>query len=182
MTILVGLGNIGVEYAHTRHNVGFKVIDALAAARGLVWRNDSAFEASVAEGSKVMLAKPTTLMNDSGRAVAKLARYYRITPESIWVIHDDVDILFGEIRIESGRGSAGHRGVQSVIDALGTSGFRRVRIGVRNEQYQPGTKTADEFVLADFTNEEEEQLPAIIQKATAAIEANFDGGQPASAR
>ncbi|MBI3304924.1 aminoacyl-tRNA hydrolase [Candidatus Parcubacteria bacterium] len=186
MKLIVGLGNVGRDYERTRHNIGFRVADALSAAWGLTWRERADCEATVAEGSrdgaKIVLAKPATMMNDSGRAVAKLGHYYRLTPGEILVAHDDVDLSFGEIRIEAGRGSAGHRGVESLIEALGTKEFHRVRIGVRNGQYRPGTKTADEFVLADFTNEEEKQLPAIIQKAIAAIEASFDGGQPDNAQ
>lgn len=180
MTLIVGLGNIGTAYEHTRHNVGFRVVDALAAGWGSAWRTRTDCEAAVTEGmrsgEKTILAKPATMMNDSGRAVQKLAHYYRLTPERILAIHDDVDLLFGEIRIEDGRGSAGHRGVQSIIDSLATNTFHRVRIGVKNEHYRPGTKSADEFVLADFTEEEEKQLPDIIQKATAAIEFQLDGG------
>lgn len=180
MTLIVGLGNIGREYEHTRHTVGFRVVDALAAAWGLPWRERADCEAAAAEGTrdgeKIILAKPTTMMNDSGRAVTKLARYYRIAPQRIWVVHDDVDLSFGEIRIASNRSSAGHRGVESLIDALDTKKFHRVRIGIQNEQYQPGTKTADEFVLANFTADEREQLPELIQKAIAAIEQVLDGG------
>ncbi|MBI2625466.1 aminoacyl-tRNA hydrolase [Candidatus Parcubacteria bacterium] len=180
MKLIVGLGNIGVEYEHTRHNIGFRAVDAVANGAGLSWTTSSAFEAGIAEGAinseRVILMKPAPMMNDSGRAVAKVVRYYRIPLERIWTVHDDVDLPFGEIRIESDRGSAGHRGVQSVIDALGTREFHRVRIGVRNEQYRPGTKTADEFVLAEFTSEEETRLPAVIEKATAAIEHYPEGG------
>ncbi len=185
MTLVIGLGNIGRKYEYTRHNVGFRIVDALAAAWGLTWRERAQCEAAVAEGTrsgeKTVLAKPATMMNDSGRAVAKLAHYYRIAPERIWVVHDDVDLQFGEVRVESDRGSAGHRGVESVIDALGTNAFNRIRIGVQNEQYRPGTKTADELVLADFTKEEENRLPEVIQKAIAAIESQLDGGQTVNA-
>lgn len=180
MMLIVGLGNLGLAYERTRHNVGFRVVDALATQWQFGWRGRTDCEAAVAEGirngTNIILAKPFTMMNDAGRAVAKIAHYYRLAAENVLVVHDDVDLPFGEVRREQGRGSAGHRGVASIIEALGTNAFWRVRIGVRNEYYRPGTKSADEFVLADFTNEEETRLPDIMRKATAAIEDHLDGG------
>lgn len=180
MTFIIGLGNSGKEYERTRHNVGFLVVEAIAKSLGATWQRKADFEAEVAEGQrgteKVLLAKPTTMMNDSGRAVAKIMRYYRLVPEDVIVAHDDVDLPFGEIRVEAGRGSAGHRGVESVIKALDTQEFLRLRFGVRNELYQPGTKTADDFVLTNFTADEVKQLPELIQKVIAAIEQMLDGG------
>lgn len=117
---------------------------------------------------KIILAKPQTFMNESGKAVKTLTKSYKLKAESLFVVHDDLDLPLGKIRISSGRGSAGHRGVQSIIDELGTKDFVRFRIGIRN--YELGIRNTEKFVLEKFTKKEEEILKKVIEKTCQAIE------------
>jgi PTH1 family peptidyl-tRNA hydrolase len=145
MKLIVGLGNPGAKYKKTRHNIGFRVIDSLDPTRD----------------KKVILFKPDTFMNNSGRAVKRGLKYSGLKTKDLIVIHDDVDLPFGTIRISKNSSSAGHKGVQSIIDELKTKDFTRVRIGIRPD-YEIDTT---EFVLKNFTKDEEKQLPEIIKKA-----------------
>jgi len=160
MKLIVGLGNPGAKYKKTRHNIGFRVIDAL---------KDEISE------KEIILLKPQTFMNKSGVAVKSLTTKYKISTTDIVVVHDDVDLPFGTIRVSKNSSSAGHRGVQSIIDELGTQNFIRVRIGIRpkSEIRNPKFETAD-FVLEKFTKDEEKQLPEIIKKAVEQINLLFD--------
>jgi PTH1 family peptidyl-tRNA hydrolase len=132
--LIAGLGNIGAEYERTRHNAGFWLAELLAAQHHAAWRNDRAFHGAVAKatiaGSAVWLLKPSTYMNRSGLAVAALARFYKIAPEQILVLHDEIDIQPGEVKLKLGGGVAGHNGLKSVQAELGSADFWRLRIGV----------------------------------------------------
>ena len=133
MKIIVGLGNPGNEYAKTRHNVGFMLVDALAEHLNInLWKDK--FNAQIAEGrigtEKILLVKPQTYMNNSGEAVGPLMRWYKVTPEDIIVAHDDMDIPAGTIRIRKKGSSGGHNGIKSLIAHLGSENFPRVRLGV----------------------------------------------------
>jgi PTH1 family peptidyl-tRNA hydrolase len=151
MKLIVGLGNPGKKYAKTRHNIGFRVIDSLDFARD----------------KDVILLKPDNFMNNSGRAVQSLITKYKIQTTDVIVVHDDIDLLFGDVRVSKDSSSAGHKGVQSIIDALGAQDFIRIRIGIR-PQHEIDTT---EFVLKNFTKTEEKQLPEIIKKAIDEIDA-----------
>jgi len=155
MKLIVGLGNPGSKYENTRHNVGFMVIDYLT-------KNEQI------DSTKAKLFKPQTFMNNSGPEVKKTADYYKVKPENILVIHDDIDLPLGEIKVQQGHGSAGHKGVQSIIDALGTNDFVRIRIGIRPEQL---TMDTEKFVLEKFTSEEQEIIDQATQKAAGIIQA-----------
>lgn len=165
MKIIVGLGNIGKEYERTRHNAGFLAAERLAAAFGFdSWRAEDKFEAETAAGviagERVILMKPSTYMNLSGRAVQKVMQFYKLALEDLTVIHDDLDIPLGEYRVSIDSRSAGHKGVQSIIEHLGSQQFRRLRIGIK----VPDRRTPTEkFVLGNFTREEEIQLSAAIE-------------------
>ena len=152
MKLIVGLGNPGKKYAKTRHNVGFRVIDSLDFARD----------------KDVILLKPNTFMNQSGKVVKSLTTKYKIQTTDVIVIHDDIDLPFGEIRVSKDSSSAGHKGVQSIINELGTQDFTRVRIGINPKSEirisKSETDTTD-FVLENFTKAEEKQLPEIIKEA-----------------
>jgi PTH1 family peptidyl-tRNA hydrolase len=159
MLLIVGLGNPGKEYAKTRHNVGFMVLDKLAKREGAKFASSSKFEADLAEitltfpGEKkhvrLLLAKPQTFMNNSGQAVSKLASFYKLrTQDQVFVVHDDLDIELGTTRIRLNGSSAGQKGVQSIMDRLGTDEFVRFRMGIRPAEGQD--KTAEEFVLEKF--------------------------------
>lgn len=171
--IVVGLGNPGGSYAHTRHNVGFMVIDQLARLlRVAVTRRQG--EALIAEaalrGRRIVLAKPQTYMNLSGSAVNHLARRYRALPEEILVVSDDMDLPFGRLRFRPGGGSGGHRGLTSIIGALGTDRFPRLRVGIGHGQ------EAVEHVLGGFAPDEEAALERVIETAAqAAFTACGDG-------
>lgn len=132
MKLIIGLGNPGKEYAKTRHNAGWLILDDLKKELGLPeWQEKKKFQALIAEGENFILAKPQTFMNESGRAVRALADYYKIKPADIWIIHDDLDIPLGELKNKLGGRSAGHKGIQSIIDYLKTPDFNRLRIGIK---------------------------------------------------
>lgn len=152
MLLIVGLGNPGQKYENTRHNVGARVINEL---EPLNLKN-------------VVLVKPATFMNESGRAVKALVKSYKLKAESLIVIHDDIDLSLGKIKVSFGSGSAGHKGVQSIIDSLGAKDFTRVRIGICPEAGK--TKEVDKFVLQKFSKDEEETLKETIQTAIKKIE------------
>ncbi|MDZ7587123.1 MAG: aminoacyl-tRNA hydrolase, partial [Patescibacteria group bacterium] len=152
MRLIVGLGNPGKEYEKTRHNLGFMVLEKIASKIGIGFRADSSFESKIAEtdsDGKAKLVLPQTFMNDSGRAVAKIKNYWKINSEDILVIYDDVDLELDKVRISLGGSSAGHKGVQSIIDHLGEH-FWRIRIGIgKNEKIE-----TEKWVLQNFSDDE----------------------------
>jgi PTH1 family peptidyl-tRNA hydrolase len=161
--IIVGLGNPGREYGATRHNLGFMVVDEITRRLQPVERK-SRFRAELLEvfddGEKIVLVKPQTYMNLSGSAVRETAHWYRLSPENVLVVADDIDIPFGTIRMRPGGGSGGHNGLKSVIDELGTDAFPRLRIGVGR-----GAGHAIRQVLTRFSPDEARELPEIIALA-----------------
>ncbi|OBG80053.1 aminoacyl-tRNA hydrolase [Mycobacterium sp. E802] len=169
--LVVGLGNPGPAYAKTRHNVGFMVADVLAARIGSAFKVHKKSGAEVITGrlagTPVVLAKPRCYMNESGRQVGPLAKFYSVPPGRIVVIHDELDIDFGRIRLKVGGGEGGHNGLRSVASALGSKDFQRVRIGVGRP---PGRKDPAAFVLEAFTAAERAELPTICEQAADATE------------
>lgn len=177
--LIVGLGNLGTRYAKTRHNVGFMVIhrfyeylfdqdESEVLSTVGAWQFKTKLSAECAEcnyeGEKLILSKPTTFMNESGSAVAKLKEHYP-TSELI-VVHDDLDLAFGKIRVSKNSGHAGHRGVASIIESLGTKDFTRIRLGLGRP---PEAVPADEYVLQNFTPTEQKKLPTIIEETVTTI-------------
>lgn len=174
MFIVVGLGNPGREYEKTRHNVGFMVVDALHEhAGGKEWRSDAGSEADVSEATvgheKVLLLKPQTFMNLSGKSVQHVRNFYKVDPAKIFVVYDDADLPLGTIRIRLGGSSGGHNGVQSVIDALGTEQFPHVRIGISTPERDERKVDAKDFVLSAFTSAEKKMLRKVIDRAVLAL-------------
>ncbi len=169
--LVVGLGNPGPQYAKTRHNLGFMVADVLAARMGETFKVHKRSGAEIATGRlahrPVVLAKPRTYMNESGRQVGPLAKFYSVTPADVIVIHDELDIEFGQIRLKQGGGEGGHNGLRSLVNALGTKDFHRVRIGIGRP---PGRKDAAAFVLENFSATERPQVPTICEMAADATE------------
>lgn len=159
MKLVTGLGNPGSEYARTPHNVGFRVVDAIAERLSAVWRDESKFSGAVArarwQGADLLLLKPATYMNLSGEAVGRLARYFNVAPAELTVVSDDADLPAGRLRVRAEGGSGGHRGLQSIIDCLGTRAFARVRVGIGRSAH--GGSLAD-YVLGRLPPEEEEKL------------------------
>ncbi|MDD4902328.1 MAG: aminoacyl-tRNA hydrolase [Patescibacteria group bacterium] len=175
MKIIVGLGNPGQEYENTRHNSGFMLVDKLAADAGATWKFNKHFKAELAESRGVFFVKPQTFMNESGVAVALVLSYYKLLPKTLGilkakgadlsqiltVIHDDLDIEFGTYKISVDSRSAGHKGVQSIIDHLKTKNFQRIRLGIKSADR--GQIPADKFVLMKFSNEEKEKIGNLIR-------------------
>lgn len=160
MKLIIGLGNPGEKYKKNRHNSGFILIDELKEDLDFPdFEFSKKFDAEISEGNvgeeKIFLAKPQTFMNNSGNAVQKIISFYKLTPDDITIVHDDLDIDLGKIKISNDSGAAGHNGVQDIIDKIGTQNFKRFRIGIEGEEKRktriiPG----DVFVLQDFSDEE----------------------------
>ncbi len=169
--LIVGLGNPGEEYAAHRHNVGFRVVEALARAHGLHFLRHKVARARLARGQiggrAVILAKPQTFMNLSGQAVGRLSRAYDLSPERILVVYDDLDLPLGRLRLRPAGSSGGHKGVQSVIEALGTQAFPRLRVGIGRP---PTGVDPVEYVLQPFGREQGPILAEAVGLAVAAIE------------
>jgi PTH1 family peptidyl-tRNA hydrolase len=165
MKLIVGLGNPGIRYKLTRHNIGFLVVDALAEHLGIRLQDDK-FKAKTgkgqAEGHDVILTEPQTFMNLSGEAVQPLMSYFKIAPEDILVIHDEIDIPFGQLRLQKNRGAGGHNGIKSIHDLIG-SDYARLKVGV-GRPTQPQMDVAD-FVLQNFSPEQEKVLPEFIGRS-----------------
>lgn len=168
--LIVGLGNPGARYEGTRHNVGREAVEALAKRRGAplsrVQHQARSATASIG-GARVVLAVPTTYMNHSGRAIGPLAQYYRVPPERVLVVYDEMDLPLGRLRLRSGGGAGGHNGMKSTISALGTQDFPRLRMGVGRP---PAQWDAAAHVLARFSTEERAEADAMIDEAQAIIE------------
>ncbi len=174
--LIVGLGNPGRRYAGNRHNVGFQVLDRLAGAHGLAFtrRQSNALVATgEIAGRAVVLAKPQTYMNDSGRAVAPLVRFYQVEPGDLLVVYDDLDLPFGTLRLRPEGGAGGHHGMESIIAALSRQDFPRLRIGIGRP---PGRMDPIAYVLQDFDRQEQEFLPELYDRAVAAIESFLSEG------
>jgi len=169
--LIVGLGNPGSEYASHRHNVGFQVIDSLAESHGLSFARHKPAKARVAEGQieeqRVLLAKPQTFMNLSGRTVLRLSREREIPPESILVVCDDLDLPLGRLRIRPGGGSGGHKGLRSIIELLDSQDFARLRVGIDRPA---GSLDPAEYVLQPFAEEERAIATVAIERAAQAVE------------
>ena len=167
--LVAGLGNPGREYERTRHNAGWLALDELARRHGGSWR--SKFNGSLAEirldGAKLALLKPETYMNESGRSVGEAARFFKVPTESLLVVHDDVDLEPGRLQARSGGGLAGHNGLRSLAQHLGTQDFLRLRIGIG----RPGRgdpRPVKDWVLSPFAPEEDPQ--ALLARAADAVE------------
>jgi peptidyl-tRNA hydrolase, PTH1 family len=149
--LITGLGNIGKEYDDTRHNAGFWFVDEVARAQGLSLGREAKFFGAVAKanisGHPVWLLEPSTFMNRSGQAVAAVANFYRITPEEILVVHDELDLLPGQVKMKKGGGHAGHNGLKDIQAKLGTPDFWRIRLGIGHPRTLNLTQQVVDFVL-----------------------------------
>lgn len=166
MILVAGLGNVGNRFAQTRHNIGFMVVDRLAAELGATWRQESKLKAFVAtaelDGLKLVLIKPTTLMNNSGQAVQRAVQFYKLAPTNVWAVFDDLDTDFGQRRVRLGGSAGGHQGVSSMIRHIG-SDFNRLRIGI--SMNDRAAEPSEVYVLRVFTPTEQAELPAVIAAA-----------------
>lgn len=170
MKLIVGLGNPGSEYEKTRHNVGFLVLDALAESWGVHFEAQKKMKSemlvTMKDGETVILAKPQTFMNESGKAVRSLTTRYKLQTTNLVVIHDDIDLPVGKIKIVKDRGSAGHKGVESIIKAVGNDGLIRIRIGIGSAN----KIEAMEVVLKKFSTGEKNLLNQSLKKTASALD------------
>jgi PTH1 family peptidyl-tRNA hydrolase len=191
--LIVGLGNPGTKYARNRHNVGFRVVEALASRHGLgELRSGGKLGGNTATGSvttprgrqKVVLLEPMEFMNLSGFAVQRAMKFYGVELAEVLVVHDEIDLDFGQVRLKLGGGHGGHNGLRSMIDQCGGNGFARIRVGVGKPGREPGTATGGMdpraggggkdvagWVLGDFPSAQAAQVEAVVARATDAVEA-----------
>ena len=178
--LLVGLGNPGDEYELTRHNAGFLALDAFVEANAEMepWISKKSLKSEISTGrigeTRVIAIKPTTFMNLSGEAVQAVASFYKIPLDTILVIHDELDVDFGNIRLRQGGRSAGHNGIKSVTQHIG-EGYGRVRIGIGPKK--PARMPSESFVLQDFSDQEQEQLPNMTREVNAVLSEYIFGNQ-----
>ncbi len=175
MRLLVGLGNPGPKHRDNRHSIGFMAADEIVRRYNLSephsrFQSES-FEGTI-DGEKVLLLKPTTFMNESGRAVGEAARFFKVPPEDILVLHDEIDLAAGKVRVKRGGGHAGHNGLRSIVDHLGSRDFVRVRLGVGH----PGDKEKVlGHVLGNFSKDDSKWIEAELNALAGALPALFDG-------
>ncbi|MBI4078773.1 MAG: aminoacyl-tRNA hydrolase [Candidatus Levybacteria bacterium] len=189
MKLIVGLGNPGEKYERTRHNMGFVVVDQFLKnyepVKDTVWEDNKKLKSDIAtiewkpklgSSEKVILAKPKTFMNNSGMAVLLISQFYKIKPDDIWIVHDDIDLQLGSVRIRFGGSSGGHRGIASIMGELKTDKFWRFRLGIshpknhsetRNRKYY--LRDVDDFVLSEFTGSEKGKAKDLVKHAARAI-------------
>ncbi len=167
--LLIGLGNPGREYRENRHNIGFMMIDRLAADLGVKLtrvQNRALTGSGMLGQAKVILAKPQTYMNLSGESASGLMRFYKVPAEHLMVVYDDIDLPFGVLRMRPGGGSAGQKGIQSIIERIGSQEFPRLRFGIGRPA---GSKGGAGYVLKDFSGEEQKEMPFMLDAAVAAL-------------
>lgn len=193
MKLIIGLGNPGEEYKKTRHNIGFMLAEHFLKdffpEKDTEWESSKRFKADIAEidwncknghVEKVILAKPKTYMNNSGMSVGLLARYYKIEPKDIWILHDDIDLRLGSLRIRLGGGSGGHRGIESLLTVFPNGDFWRFRLGIGRPEETADTKGVDTFVLGAFDHQEHAKVRELLSHASKALQMALEEGLEAS--
>jgi len=195
MKLIVGLGNPGEKYEKSRHNLGFLVLDRFlkdfSQVQKTIWEDNKKFKCDMTKIDwqpkkgilrKVILIKPKTYMNNSGLAVSLISQYFGILVSDIWVLHDDVDLPLGSLKIRFGGGSAGHRGVMSIIKSLNTDKFWRFRFGIGhpkkmgNGKWQMANRNVDEFVLGQFSRNEIGKARELIKRGSKSIAGALENG------
>lgn len=176
-TLIVGLGNPGKEYEATRHNVGFMVLEALRKEWGETWRKERDVE--FLKRGDVFAIRPLSFMNNSGPVVARFVNFYKIPLDRVWVVHDDVDLTLGTLRVSFGSSSAGHKGVESIIESLGSKDFWRFRIGVGRPQ--DSRMEIENYVLQPFSREEQNPVSDAVGKCIKALQEALESGPKSGA-
>ena len=198
MKLIVGLGNPGEKYEKTRHNLGFLVLDRFlkdfSQVQKTIWEDNTKFKCDMAKIDwqpkqgilrRIILVKPKTYMNNSGLCVGLVSSFYKINPADIWIIHDEIDLPLGSMKIRLGGGSAGHKGVMSIINSLGTEKFWRFRLGAGHQKgIQPrfnrgrirNSKSVEEFVLRGFSSGEAGKTREVIKRGSKAIQEGLENG------
>lgn len=181
MKLIVGLGNPGKQYSQTWHNLGFIVVDALRTIgidQFSPFKKDKKFSALVSYGEnpeeKIILAKPETFMNKSGVAIKAIASFYKIAPENIWVLHDEIDLPLGTMRISLNASSAGNHGIDSIIEELGTKNFVRFRLGIKKDP--PSPITAEKYVLQKIDMASKIKIDEVVHEVLGAVEVALTRG------
>ena len=188
MKLIVGLGNPGRGYAHNRHNVGFICLNHFARTEGIRFdKKQSKARIGMGEvaGSDVVLAKPQTYMNLSGQSVSLLINKFDISLDDLLIIHDDLDLPLGKIRVSRGSGSGGHKGIDSIISSLGSQEFARIRVGIGRPMVPPVPTPISEddiiaYVLSDFTTEEKQIISQVIPRVSEAVHCLISEGLTAA--
>lgn len=195
MKLIVGLGNPGLEYENTRHNVGFMAVEQFLkdyeTVKNTFWNDNKKFHADIVEFEwqrskplrdtvvqqplleKVYLMKPKTFMNNSGQAVAAVANFYKISLDDIWILHDDVDFPLGSMRIRKGGASAGHRGIMSIIEQLGSDAFWRFRLGI-GRPGEVGHDAVSRHVLDTFSHQDHSHIREMLKATSKAIQLGLE--------
>lgn len=186
MKLIVGLGNPEERYAGTRHNLGFEVLDELTRKLNLVdWTEENKFKSEIIKVPELILVKPHTFMNKSGMAVSLLVNYFKVNSEDVIIIHDDLDLPLGKIKVRIGGAAAGHHGVESIINVLGTDKFIRVRLGIGPSagsglaflgEHKQAAFSAEQFVLAPFLHSEKSQVKHMIKQGVKALNLLLEKG------
>lgn len=192
MKIVVGLGNPGEKYENTRHNLGFLVVDHLLKDLGtsdVVWTHSAKLKSDTASFTvgeeKLLLVKPQTFMNNSGMAVQLVKDFYKVEPEAVWIVYDELDLPLGSIKIRFGGAAAGHHGVESIMEALGTDKFWRFRLGIgvthdKSEVGKHDFKDAKDYVLDQFRSGEKGKVRELVKHASEALECAVEKGMEAA--
>lgn len=185
MKLIIGLGNPGEQYNGTRHNLGFEALDEYAKKHlpvGFEWENDKKFKAEILKMSQgLWLIKPQTYMNNSGLSVRQLADYFKVSLEDVIVVHDELDLPLGKIKVRVGGSAAGHHGVESIISLLGDEKFIRVRLGIGNTKTQISERKGasvdtNKYVLESFKSDEKPKIKHILKQAVSALELLIEEG------
>lgn len=178
MKLIVGLGNPGAKFKNTRHNLGFMVVDAFAKSHALSWRYSQDWMGFYVKTGDFVLLKPSTFMNKSGESIRPAAAFYKVGSGDILVIHDDLDLPFGKVRVSIDGSSAGHHGVESTIVSLGGMDFARLRIGINHPSLDDpaGKQAVENYVLSEFNDEQKVQLTKLIIKCQEAVDSFIAGG------
>jgi PTH1 family peptidyl-tRNA hydrolase len=189
MKLIAGLGNPGKKYEDTRHNVGFMIVEKLVknatpGNKQSQWSTEEKFKAEVCKLEDVIVVKPQTFMNLSGESISAIAAYYKVEPQDVWVVHDDIDLPLGKIRIRKGGASGGHRGVDSTIENLGTPDFIRFRMGIGrgkmeirgNSDENLPRQEVEKFVVSPFTEHEAGDVKKLIKHGAEALETAIEKG------
>ncbi|OGH20209.1 MAG: aminoacyl-tRNA hydrolase [Candidatus Levybacteria bacterium RIFCSPHIGHO2_02_FULL_37_13] len=194
MKLIVGLGNPGTKYEKTRHNVGFMVVEQFLKdfepVKDTLWIDNKKFKSDIAEinwkpfhgkEEKAILAKPKTYMNNSGLAVQLLTSFYKVPTSDVWIVHDDIDLPIGSMKIRFGGGTAGHHGAESIMEQLGTDKFWRFRLGIGVKSQRPEAKgqmikNVEDFVLGNFTGAERGKVKDMVKKGSKAIQTGLEVG------
>jgi PTH1 family peptidyl-tRNA hydrolase len=170
--LIAGLGNPGAEYAHTRHNIGFMVVDFLAHGAGLAWEKSSKWDAVTAKLGDAVLVKPASYMNRSGYPLHAIAQFYKITAQEILAVLDDFSLPLGRLRIRQSGGPGGHNGMESIIVQFGTEEIPRLRVGIGAAPAEGAT----DYVLSNFFEEERPAARSAIERAAEAVKCAIDKG------